>query len=83
MVFGADLRYSLFKLKTGLLPLGLGIYGGYDYGRVWVDNEDSSTWHDSVGGGLLINAVDAISGQLGVFNSDEGLRISFGFGLSL
>ncbi len=83
LVFGADLRYSLFKFKTGLLPLGLGIYGGYDYGRVWVDNEDSNIWHDSVGGGLLINAVDAISGQLGVFNSDEGLRISFGFGLTL
>jgi len=83
LAFGADLRYSLFKFKTGLLPLGLGIYGGYDYGRVWVDGEDSNIWHDSVGGGILINAVDAISGQLGVFNSDEGLRISFGFGLSL
>jgi len=83
VAFGADLRYSLTRFKTGLLPLQLGIYGGYDYGRVWVDGESSNMWHDSVGGGLWLNAVDAISGQFGLFNSDEGLRFSFGFGVSL
>lgn len=83
LAFGADLRLSLLKFKTGLVPFELGIFGGYDYGRVWVDNEDSNTWHDSVGGGLLVNAVDTLSGNLSVFNSDDGLRIAFGFGVSL
>ena len=82
LAFGADLRYSLAKFKTGLLPLKLGIFGGYDYGRVWLDGEDSNTWHDSVGGGLWLNAVEMLSGQFGLFNSDEGLRFSFGFGVS-
>ena len=83
MAFSADLRYSLLKFRTGLLPLKLGIFGGFDVGRVWVDNEDSGIWHNDVGGGILISAVDAITGQLSFFNSDEGARISFGFGLSL
>ena len=81
VVFNADLRYSFNKFKTGLLPLQFGVYGGYDYGRVWLDDEDSNQWHDSVGGGFWINAVDAVSGQLGIFNSDEGTRVSFGFGV--
>ncbi len=83
LAFKADLRYHLAKFKTGLLPLKLGLYGGYDFGRVWLDGEDSNVWHDSYGGGFLINAVDSISGTFGLFNSDDGIRFSFGFGFSL
>jgi hemolysin activation/secretion protein len=83
LVFGTDLRYSLLKFKTGLLPLKLGVFGGFDFGRVWVDGENSNNWHTDFGGGVLISAVDAITGQLSVFQSDEGMRVAFGFGLSL
>ena len=83
LVFGTDLRYSLLKFKTGLLPLKLGMFGGFDFGRVWVAGENSNNWHTDFGGGILISAVDAITGQLSAFKSDEGLRIAFGFGLSL
>ena len=83
LAFSGDLRYELSKFRTGLLPLRLGIFGGYDYGRVWVDGEDSNTWHDSFGGGILLTAVDAVTGQFGLFSSDDGLRFSFGFGISL
>ncbi|WP_241448739.1 metallophosphoesterase [Aquimarina pacifica] len=76
-----DLRYSFNKFKTGLLPLQLGVFTGYDIGRVWLDGEDSDIWHDSFGGGMWINAIDAIGGQLGVFSSDDGLRFTFGLGL--
>lgn len=79
----ADLRYSFNQIKTGLLPIQLGLYGGGDVGRVWFDGEDSDEWHTSVGGGFWVNAVDMISGQFGLFNSTEGLRFSFGFGVSL
>ncbi len=82
LAFSGDLRYSFNKFKTGLLPLQIGLFSGYDIGRVWLDGEDSDTWHDSIGGGLWINAVDSIGGQLGLFNSDDGLRFTFGFGLS-
>ncbi|MFD2564821.1 metallophosphoesterase [Aquimarina rubra] len=82
LAFSADLRYSFNKFKTGLLPLQLGIYGGYDIGRVWFDSNDIDIWHDSIGGGFWINAVDAIAGQFNLFNSDDGLRFTFGLGLS-
>ncbi|NND64110.1 MAG: phosphoesterase [Flavobacteriaceae bacterium] len=83
VAFTGDLRYHLAKFKTGLLPLKLGIFGGGDTGRVWIDNEDSDTWHNSYGGGFWVNAVDTISGQFGLFNSVDGLRFAFVFGLSL
>jgi hypothetical protein len=83
LVFGADLKYKLLKFKTGLLPLELGIFGGYDIGRVWVDNDPFNTWHDDFGGGISLSALEMISGQFGIFNSEEGLRFSFGFGMSL
>ncbi|MBG6133543.1 hypothetical protein IWQ47_004955 [Aquimarina sp. EL_43] len=83
LAFNGDLRYSFNKFKTGLLPLQLGVFGGYDIGRVWLDGEDSDRWHDSVGGGIWLNAMDTIGGQLGLFSSDDGLRFTFGFGMSL
>ncbi len=83
LAFSTDLRYSFPRIKTSVLPVQLGVYSGFDVGRVWVDQEGSTTWHDSIGGGMWINAVDAISGQLGVFNSDDGIRLTVGFGLNL
>lgn len=83
LALGADLRYSFAQFKTGVLPLQLGIFGGYDAGRVWLDGENSNTWHSNAGGGIWINAVDTLSGQLGIFSGDDGMRIAFGFGVSL
>ncbi len=83
VAFSTDLRYSFNRFKTGLLPLQLGVYGGYDYGRVWFSGEDSNMWHDSFGGGVWINAIDAMAGQLGLFRSDDGVRFTFGLGLSI
>lgn len=75
-----DIRYSLRKMKTGLLPLTLGIYGGYDYGRVWQPNEDSNIWHTSYGGGFFLNGADIITARVALFNSVDGPRFSFGLG---
>jgi hypothetical protein len=75
-----DIRYSLRKMKTGILPLSMGLYGGFDYGRVWVDNQDSEQWHTSYGGGFFLNTADIMSLTLAVFNSDDGARFTFGLG---
>ena len=83
LAFGGDLRYSFKKLKTGLLPVQFGVFGGADVGRVWYAEEDSDKWHDSFGGGFWINAVDTVSGKFGLFSGNEGLRFAFGFGMSL
>ncbi|WP_299273163.1 metallophosphoesterase [uncultured Psychroserpens sp.] len=81
-VQSTDLRLNLRKVKTGLLPLNIGFYGGVDYGRVWLDGEDSDRWNNSFGGGIFANAADMITANLSAFNSDDGLRIAFklGFG---
>ncbi len=75
-----DLRYSFSQLKTNLIPIKLGLYGGFDYGRVWIKNDTSKKWHNSYGGGLFVNAADLLSAKLGIFNSADGIRIAFGLG---
>ncbi|OUR94557.1 phosphoesterase [Flavobacteriales bacterium 34_180_T64] len=81
-VQSTDLRLNLSKVKTSLIPLDIGIYGGFDYGRVWMDGEDSDTWNNSLGGGIFANALDIFVLNLSAFNSDDGLRMAFkvGFG---
>ncbi|NRA93495.1 MAG: phosphoesterase, partial [Psychroserpens sp.] len=82
-----DLRYNLKRLKTSLVPIEYGVFGGFDYGRVWVDdslvgnpdfNEDQL--NTSVGGGFFVNMVDMLAFNLGLFSSEDSLRFSFGFG---
>ena len=81
-VGSADLRYSFNSFKTNTLPLQIGIFGGFDAGRVWLKNEDSDKWHNDYGGGFWVTAADSLSGTFNLFNSVEGLRFSFGFGLN-
>ncbi|WP_179352717.1 metallophosphoesterase [Winogradskyella vidalii] len=75
-----DLRYSFNRMKTQLVPIKLGIYGGFDYGRVWLEDDSSEKWHNAYGGGLFINAVDLLSANLGMFHASDGIRVSFGMG---
>ncbi|MCX7549950.1 metallophosphoesterase [Xanthomarina sp. F2636L] len=75
-----DLRYSFSSLKTPLIPIKIGMYGSFDYGRVWLEDDSSKKWHNSYGGGVFINAIDLISANLGAFHSVDGMRIAFGLG---
>jgi len=75
-----DLRLSLGKRRTSILPTTVGIFGGFDYGRVWQSNEDSNQWHSSYGGGFFVNAADIMSLRAALFTSVEGARFSFGLG---
>ena len=75
-----DLRLSFRKQRTGILPVTPGIFGGFDYGRVWFPGDDSDKWHNSYGGGFFMNGAGIISANLGLFNSTDGLRFAFGLG---
>mgnify|MGYP001945759833 CR=1 FL=1 len=81
-VQSTDLRLNLRKVRTGLLPFNIGIYGGLDYGRVWIDGEDSDKWNNALGGGLFFNGANMMTGNISAFNGNDGLRLSFrlGFG---
>ncbi|MGS2725333.1 metallophosphoesterase [Psychroserpens sp. BH13MA-6] len=81
-VGSADVRYSFNSFKTSTLPLQIGVFGGFDVGRVWLKNDFSEKWHNDYGGGLWITAAESLSGTFNLFNSAEGLRFSFGFGLN-
>jgi hypothetical protein len=81
-VQSTDIRWNFTNLKTGILPLGIGVFGGFDYGRVWIQNDTSDKWNNSIGGGIFTDLADMISAQISAFNSDDGLRLAFrlGFG---
>ena len=81
-VGSTDLRYSFDSFKTRTLPLQIGVFGGFDIGRVWLKGDFSDKWHNDYGGGFWITAADSLTGTFNLFNSVEGLRFSFGFGLN-
>ncbi|WP_040280260.1 metallophosphoesterase [Psychroserpens damuponensis] len=81
-VGSADVRYSFDSFKTKTLPLQIGVFGGFDVGRVWLEGDYSNKWHNDYGGGFWVTAAESLSGTFNLFNSTEGLRFSFGFGLN-
>lgn len=79
----SDVRLTLGRWKSSIIPMKVGMLGGFDYGRVWVDNESSAKWHQSVGGGLWLNGADALTIRATYFQSSDGGRVNVGlqFGL--
>lgn len=75
-----DLRYDFGKIKTGIAPFSYGVLVGYDYGRVWYENDFSEKWHNSTGVGIWINGMNLITGRLSYFVSDDGPRFFVGLG---
>ncbi len=86
----SDIRLNLTQFKTQMVPLTIGLFGGFDYGMVWGTPESllnipngATSLNTSVGGGILVSAANMVAGRLGVFNSVDGPRITFNFGFNL
>ncbi|WP_318312631.1 metallophosphoesterase [Flagellimonas crocea] len=77
-----DLKLRLKQYVTAFTPVTLGIYGGFDYGRVWVKNDTSNIWHTSQGGGLWISGLKSLVFRIGYFNSIENNMLQVGFDVS-
>lgn len=75
-----DLRYTFNRMKTEIIPVKVGLYGGFDYGRVWLQGDHSDKWHNAYGGGVFINGADLLSANLGLFHSTDGVRLSLSLG---
>jgi len=58
----------------------MGIYGGFDYGRVWLKNDTLNVWNISYGGGFWFDGAGIFSSQIALFNSTDGALLSFGLG---
>lgn len=78
----SDLRYEIGRVKNGILPLNFGLLGGFDYGRVWIDGEDSRKWHTSYGGGLWFSGIETLTAKVSYFQSSDGGRLAIGFGFA-
>ncbi len=75
-----DIRFNLRKVRTGLIPLEIGLLAGFDYGRVWIDVESSKDWKTSYGAGFWLVGAELINLNLSLFNSKDGAYIQFGLG---
>ena len=62
-----DLRIKLFESVNHILPYTLGIYGGFDYGRIWQKEEISDHWHYNYGGGIWFAPVNTLNISAGLF----------------
>lgn len=79
----SDLKVRLKRYITAVSPVTIGIYGGFDYGRVWQPNDTSNIWHTSQGVGFWISSLQALTFNIGYFNSKESNLIQVGFGISI
>ncbi|MCK7590082.1 metallophosphatase [Subsaxibacter sp. CAU 1640] len=75
-----DLRVGVFQFRTNFIPIRLGVSAGFDYGRVWVENDNSDQWHNSYGGSIFINGFKAITANVGYYQSSELGRVIFTLG---
>ena len=75
-----DIRFNLKSVKTSIIPVQYGVFTGFDYGRVWLTNENYNNWKTSYGGGLWLSAAELVNLNISIFNSKEGPYFKFGLG---
>jgi hypothetical protein len=76
-----DLRLKVASFRTYLFPGSIGLLGFHDIGRVWLNGEKSTKWHNSIGGGIWIAPIDkwVIAFNM-AFTEDENLpSVTAGF----
>ena len=80
-----DLRAKLFSSYNRTLPFTLGLFTGFDYGKVWVEGVNSDTWHYSYGGGIYIAPVDLLTMSFGLYQpreeNEDSPRFTFKMGM--
>lgn len=70
----AEARLSVGHVQV-ILPARVGLLGFSDAGRVWLEGEESDTWHTGVGGGVWLSFLnDSAVGSAAIAHSDEGDR---------
>jgi hypothetical protein len=78
----AELRLRLVG-REGTLPLGVGVFGLTDVGRVFVSGESSERWHSGFGGGLWVSlAKPENTASLAFARSEGHLRLYFQAGFT-
>ena len=78
----SNLKWNIGTYNNSFIPVKIALFGGFDYGRVWLPNDHSNQWHTSYGGGLILNILDQIGLQGSYFRSKDGGRFIAGFGIN-
>lgn len=81
LVNSSEIRWNLSKVKNNLGPTDFGVALGYDFGRVWNNNEISQKWHQSVGGGVWIRFLESFSARVNYFTGSDKGRVSASLGM--
>lgn len=76
-----ELRLALTDLNIYLTRGELGVFGFYDIGRVWADDESSNRWHQGYGGGLWYTPFYELVVRAGMGYSTEGSVLTLSTGM--
>ena len=77
---GTELRLRLSAFNI-LVPGDFGIFGLGDVGRVYLDGEESDTWHGAAGGGIWLSFIERVNTiSVAVARSSERTRVYVGAG---
>ena len=77
----AELRLRLGRAMV-VVPTHFGVFGLADVGRVFLDGEQSDTWHRAFGGGIWLAPLDrdyALSAALAAGDERTKLYVQAGF----
>ncbi|MEL6925393.1 MAG: BamA/TamA family outer membrane protein, partial [Bacteroidota bacterium] len=69
-----DLRLKIISSGNNPLLTSIGLHGGLDYGRVWLDNQEENKWHLGYGGGFWLAPVDLAIISFGYYTSSDDER---------
>lgn len=72
-----DLRTAVGLIRTDFVPFIIGISTGFDYGRVWLDDDTSAKWHTNYGGSFWVNGFYALTANFGYYKGGDGGRFTF------
>ena len=76
-----DARVQLIQWNNTYLPIDFGLLLGYDYGRVWLSNEDSDRWHSSSTMGIFMDVLGMaiINPHYSITSEEDVFTIRLGF----
>ncbi len=66
-----DLRIHLINVKTYFVPMGIGVIGFHDIGRVWYNGETNNQWHSSKGFGVWLAPLNRVLATFHLAFSEE------------
>lgn len=77
----SEWRYKLFNFSNYVSRGQVGLLGFNDFGRVWLDGENSDKWHHGYGGGIWISPFDmaVLTATYDISEEENMFSVKFNF----